>query len=79
MPSITVKNIPDKLYKKIKASAGKNRRSINSEIITLLENNFSTEKIDIEKLIKEAEEIKSNLSFVVNEEELQYAKNEGRS
>jgi len=30
MPAVTVKNIPDELYKKLKDSAANHRRSINS-------------------------------------------------
>ena len=37
MPAITVKNIPDKLYTALKASAESNHRSINSEILICLE------------------------------------------
>ena len=37
MAMITVRDIPEPLYKSIKQSAVKNRRSINSEIIHLLE------------------------------------------
>ena len=37
MATITVRDIPEPLYECIKQSAGRNRRSINSEIIHLLE------------------------------------------
>lgn len=37
MPSITVKNIPDHAYKILKLVATAHRRSINSEIICLIE------------------------------------------
>jgi len=37
MPSITVKNIPDDLYKRLKLRAAANHRSINSEIIVCIE------------------------------------------
>jgi len=36
--NITVKNVPDKVYKVIKREAKKNKRSLNSEIIQALEN-----------------------------------------
>jgi len=35
MATVTVENIPDELYERLKASARANRRSINSEIIGL--------------------------------------------
>ena len=37
MANITIKNIPDRLYQKIKASSKQNRRSINAEVIVCLE------------------------------------------
>ncbi|MFN7914095.1 MAG: Arc family DNA-binding protein [Vicinamibacterales bacterium] len=38
MPTtITLKNIPDEVYARLKASAESNRRSLNSEVIVCLE------------------------------------------
>ncbi len=37
MASITVKNIPDDLYERLKKVAGTHHRSINSEVINCLE------------------------------------------
>ena len=40
MPSITVRNIPEEIYQKIKQEAVANKRSINSEILYGLEQNY---------------------------------------
>jgi antitoxin FitA len=37
MPTLTLKNIPDGLHARLKASAERNRRSLNSEILVRLE------------------------------------------
>ncbi len=37
MPTLTLKNIPDGLHARLKASAERNRRSLNSEILFRLE------------------------------------------
>lgn len=38
MPTtLTLKNIPDEVYERLKASAGAHRRSINSEVLVCLE------------------------------------------
>ena len=37
MPTLTLKNIPDDLHARLKASAARNRRSLNSEILFRLE------------------------------------------
>lgn len=46
MAAITVKNIPTKLYTKLKKSAKEHHRSINSEIIYFLENSLTSSRID---------------------------------
>jgi len=37
MPALTIKNMPDELYQKLKDAAHAHRRSINSELIYCLE------------------------------------------
>jgi hypothetical protein len=51
MPSISVKNIPPELYDRLKQAAAANRRSLNSEIITLIEQGLSRSPIDPEAVL----------------------------
>jgi len=44
--TLTLKNIPAQLHAKLKDSALKNRRSLNSEILTRLERDVSVPKVD---------------------------------
>lgn len=37
MATLNVKNFPDRLYRRIKARAGRNRRSIAQEVVQLLD------------------------------------------
>lgn len=37
MPNITIRNIPDDLHKRLKERAAANRRSLNNEILSMLE------------------------------------------
>ena len=37
MATMTIKNIPDELYEELKQRAAANRRSINNEVIVLIE------------------------------------------
>ena len=53
MPTLTLKNIPDGLHARLKASAARNRRSLNSEILVRLESDFSAPAIDPEAYAKE--------------------------
>jgi antitoxin FitA len=46
MPTLTLKNIPDDLHARLKASAERNRRSLNSEILVRLEQDLSRPVLD---------------------------------
>ena len=46
MPTLTLKNIPDELHARLKASAALNRRSLNSEILIRLEQDVSRPVVD---------------------------------
>ena len=58
MPSITVKNIPAELYDRLKQSAAANRRSLNSEIITLIEQGVSASKVEAEAVLARARRLR---------------------
>ena len=47
MLNLTLKNIPQDLHAQLKKSAERNRRSLNSEILTRLEAEFSAPIVDI--------------------------------
>ena len=46
MPTVTLKNIPDDLHARLKASAEHNRRSLNSEILVRLEQDIKRPVLD---------------------------------
>ena len=46
MVTLTLKNIPDELHQRLKESAERNRRSLNSEILVRLEGAFSAPLAD---------------------------------
>ena len=46
MLNLTLKNIPRELHARLKASAEKNRRSLNSEILVRLESDFAAPVVD---------------------------------
>jgi plasmid stability protein len=45
MRTITVKNIPDDLYERLRKSAADNRRSMNSEVIVCIEHAVHSRKV----------------------------------
>jgi plasmid stability protein len=46
MPTLTLKNIPDRLHARLRASAERNRRSLNSEILVRLEQDIERPALD---------------------------------
>lgn len=62
MPTtLTLKNIPDELYKRLKASAEAHRRSLNSEVIVCLESVLLPERISPEERLARARALRNNL------------------
>ena len=64
MPTLTLKNIPAPLHAKLKESAEKNRRSLNSEILSRLEREVSAPKVDRAKLARELKAFTGRLPYV---------------
>ena len=64
MPTLTLKNIPAHLHAKLKQSAEKNRRSLNSEILTRLERDVAAPKVDRAKLASELKAFTDRLPHV---------------
>ena len=51
MPAITIKGLPDEVYRKLKSAAERHRRSLNSEVIVCLERSVAMERDDPRKVI----------------------------
>jgi antitoxin FitA len=78
--NLTLKNIPEPLYVRLKQSAEANRRSINMEAITLLEQAFAPKRvISVEEHIARAKALRASLgNFTTTAEEIDAFKKEGR-
>ena len=55
MPTLTVRNIPDRIYRRLKECAGTNRRSMSSEVVTLLEELLLPQPVEPDRFVAEAE------------------------
>ena len=64
MLTLTLKNIPAHLHARLKESAEKNRRSLNSEILTRLERDVAAPKVDRAKLASDLRAFTDRLPFV---------------
>lgn len=79
MPTITVKNIPQELYDRLKEAARTHRRSINSEVIVCIERAVGTRKRDVEAILARAEALREKTAdYAITDDEINEAKREGR-
>jgi len=61
MLTLTLKNIPSDLHARLKASAEKNRRSLNSEILIRLERDVAVPKFDRAKFARRLKALTSQV------------------
>jgi plasmid stability protein len=59
MPALTIKNIPDSLYKQLKTAAELHRRSINSEVLICLEQALVATKMNPAERLSRIEQMRS--------------------
>jgi plasmid stability protein len=79
MATLTIKNIPERLLKRLKESATQHRRSINSEAICCLEKVLGAHHVDPKELLARVDARQKRMPYVnLTEEFLRAAKNEGR-
>ena len=80
MRAITVKNIPDTLYQRLKQSATENRRSINSEILVCIERMVQSRKReDIQDILARARKLRQKTKgHVLTDREFSEMKTAGR-
>ncbi len=79
MPTITIKNVPEDLFKRLKQLAEANRRSISSEIIACIEQAVFSKPIDPQLLLVKARQLrKMTAHYRISEETFKRAKNAGR-
>jgi plasmid stability protein len=79
MRTLTIKNIPDELYEQLKQRAAANRRSINSEVIVLIERAVAAPRLPAETILEQANRLREKTAgYMISEEEMRRAKETGR-
>ncbi len=79
MATITLKNIPDPTYKTLKQLAAEHHRSINSEVIYLIEKATKSTKIDPNQYLLAARKFREKTKkYIINDMTLTEVKNEAR-
>ncbi len=80
MPTLTIKGLPDPIYKRLKANAASHRRSLNSEIITCLERAVNATRLDPSAWAAEAKAFRESLTITpMTDRELREARRAGRA
>jgi plasmid stability protein len=81
MPTtLTLKNIPDEVYERLKAAAAQHRRSLNSEAIVCLETALMPYKLTPAQRLARARELRASLGPVkFKARDIDMLKREGRS
>lgn len=69
MASITLRDIPDALHERLRAAAERNRRSLNSEIIALLEQ-ATVPRPSAEEVIARIKKLNKGIKHRFTEEEI---------
>lgn len=79
MPTVTVKNIPDETYEKLKRAAEASHRSINSEIIACIERAVGSHEINPDLLLANARKLRAKTTaHPIRDREFSQAKASGR-
>ena len=79
MPALTVKNIPETLYNRLKEAASANHRSINSELIYCLEQMLLPARVNPSEHLQRARELRRGIdASLVEIDDIQNVINEGR-
>jgi len=57
--SLTLKGIPEPIYRRVKLAAARNHRSMNSEIIACLEQSLAPHRVDADSRIEAARQLRA--------------------
>ncbi len=78
MASLTLKNIPEPLLYRLRAVAARENRSLNRQVIEILRQATEPDDIDVQAIIDQARELRSQCLRTVTVEEILTAIEEGR-
>ena len=79
MATLTIKNIPEKLRRRLKESAREHRRSINGEAISCLESVLVGSRVDPSKFLAQVRALRERMPrLYLTDNDLRAARNKGR-
>jgi len=78
MATITIKDLPDKLHRQLKAGALQQHRSLNSHVIALLEASTTPRKLDPDALLIRATRLRGKVGGRLTDADLLALRSAGR-
>ncbi len=81
MTTTTIRNIPESIYEKVKERAIANKRSVNSEIILILESAVNEQSLNVEENLARIRKFRAETAgkSSLTESQITVARREGRS
>jgi len=79
MATLTIKNVPDQLYHRLKRQAERNRRSLNGETLVCLERALEAGQEDEAALLEELQVLREASEVYLTDEVVRSAIDEGRA
>jgi len=76
--TITIKNLPAEVHRRLRARAAQNRRSLNSETIACLATGVMAERVDPERLLARARSMRREVGGRLTDLALSQLKSRGR-
>lgn len=79
MPTLTIKGVPPDLHEKLKERAERHRRSMNSELLTILERTLTSSRPSAEEVIDQAEALNRDIDASFDSTLIEEGKRKGRA
>lgn len=78
MPSLTIKNLPADLHRRLKRMAARSGRSLNREVLACLREAAGAEPVDVPAALAEVRALRRLVKGTATDAEIDAAKREGR-
>jgi antitoxin FitA len=78
MANVTIKDLPAELHERLKENARINRRSLNAEVITLLEAAVEPRKRSVDEIVAAARTVRSHVKRELPDRDINRMKRQGR-
>jgi plasmid stability protein len=78
MANVTIKDLPVDLHERLKENARLNRRSLNAEVITLLEAAVEPRKLNVNEILRAARSVRSQVKRELTDHDINRMKRQGR-